>query len=563
MLIQHHSPAVKLSQHDIEKVLQAVPSLPEYSLEKNLGPKVDYLVKEVGLTNKTLSTVVVARPSILALSLEKSLKPCVQGLRFKCGLSREELRDAISVVPHILTSKWVTNLEPKIEFLKERLGLNETAVKEMVVSCPRVLMQSVATSLQPKLSILEDAARGDFETVSRVVQNNPSLLVANKATLMRRVSMLQLRDTTFEDAFSSRQRNSDVGTGDDKKRQVLTRRKRPVLEVVDGNTVHEYPDVVTAASATGTSQANMYNILKTGREYNGRTYAYGMLPDIPIVPDPSTPAPNAQDDIPDQDDSMPSLSSLLLESNLHHGPQSNQGTKEVNAAPVYSTVFVSSAVYPSGKQEMRGASKSGAILLYFPQLVGNKKADILLKRVAEDCIPGKLVPAETNAAIGSGGIILSLYPDLRPSRNRCTLFGCRSALRLIVELLASDPTLRDYAVEVDIILDSNFVWELLSDSEALLRWGVHEDGKDFVYDGPEPQWRVNTDLLHPLSNIYYRVTKQMFQTPSLGNRADRVAKDLKVRFCHKSQIAWARDDPVIGRSNEIAVNAAKSFYYRG
>lgn len=476
----------------------------------------------------------------------------------------DELRDIIVRVPPLLTSKWATNLKPKIEYLVDRLGLNQTALKCVVTSHPRVLVQSIATSLQPKIKMLEITAGGRIQAVSEVVQVNPSLLLSNKATLQQRVNMLQLRNATFVDAFAPRPKNNPAGSKGTK-RKVLTRRKRPVIEILGGATTQEFPDVQAAALTVGTSQANMYNIVKTGREYNGRSYVYGTLPDLPNatysqepLTDVATNSAGSVQDvkrilIPEDSESLPDFSSLLLQSSPALPSQKGESC-------VYLTAFVTGAFYPPEKLAMRGATKSGAIMLYFPQLRGNKNAETLLRAASERCIPGALIPTEDRAADGSGGLVLSTYPYTRPSRNRCTLFGCRSALRLIVELLSSDPTLRDYDVEVDIITDSNHVWELLHDSAALIRWGQYESSKEFVYDGPEPQWKVNSDILYPLARTYYRVRNQMFQTPSLGDRADAVAKDLKVRFCHKSQIFWESEDPVMLRSSEIAAKAAKRVY---
>jgi hypothetical protein len=563
---------VSLSESQIQKVLKQVPTLLCYSLERNLEPKVDFLIHQAGISGQNLTKVVVARPYILALSLEKSLKPCVVGLRNRCGLSAEDVADMLVRSPSLLTSKWKTSLEPKINFLTDRLGLTKGSLRKMMTSSPRILVQSVATSLEPKLVMLEDAAGGDKALVAQVVQDNPSLLESSMAALTKRVSMFKLRNVTFVEAFSPRSINVFRGNG--KVPKPLTRRKRSVLEISpDESIIENWPDVEAAAVSVGTSRANMYNILKTGRLYNGKKYVYGSRPE---VPEPKTRlGPNYEYEdaadviakdmgknmIPEDDqfDKNVGLGAILRDSPLHSKERSLHEQVRNKSSGVYLSVFVSAGVYPT---ERRTKLTAGGLLMYFPQLAGEPAAGRLLQKAAEKAIPYQIIPSGENGTNYFQGIVLTTYPAVRPSRNRCGLFACRSALRMVFELLASDPSLTDLDVEVDVITDSNYIWELLCDPTALLQWGSFSRAQDFVYDGPEPVWRINADILYPLARTYYRMSNQIFTTPSLGDRTKPVAKSITIRFRHESEVSWTREDLQIRSGRKFAKAAAKWQYDR-
>lgn len=562
LIIGSISLAVHLSPSEIHKVIKRVPSILQYSLERNLEPKIEFLTSKAGLSGQNLTKAVVASPYVLGLSLEKSLKPRVMGLRERCDLSAEELGHVLMRSTQLLTSNWKTNLEPKIDFLVHRLGLNQSSLKQMVMSSPQILMQSVVTSLEPKLRVLEGAADDDKAIVSQVVQENPSLLVYSNPKLAKRVGMFKFRNVTFVEAFSPGRRSAVGESGNTQK--TLTRRLKSVLEIAsDGSVVQTWPDVQAAALSAGTSRANMYHILKTGRQYNGRKYIYGSVPEIPDVDtwsdsnvdfvESSGKDPRKRV-IPDQGDKSLCLGAILQDSALYSDEQSSRSTIGKNSSGINLSVFVSSGVYPA---ERRTRTTAGGLLMYFPQLADNHAAGKLLKIAIEKSIPYQVIPPSENGTNYHGGTVLSTYPASKPSRNRCGLFVCRSALRVVLELLALDPTFTDLDVEVDVITDSNYIWELLGDPVALLQWGSYSRAKDFVYDGPEPLWRVHSDILYPLARTYYRMRNQMLATPALGERTKPVAKSLMIRFRHESELAWTREDSQIRKGRKLARTAAK------
>ncbi len=538
---------VGLSPFEMNKVMQQVPSIIEYSVERNLEPKVDFLINDAGISDCALIKAVTARPFILTSSLEQSLKPCVHGLRQRCDLSPQELSDIISRVPVLLSSKWETNLEPKINFLVNYLNLDRTALKRFVLSSPRILTHSIATSLQPKLKILEDSAGGNQAKVSEVVQDNPSLLELSKIALSRRASMLIFRNITFFEAYSSRK--SDLLVKEGSNRKPLVRRKKPVFEMSGESVLQSWTDVASAALSIGSSRANMYNILKTRRTYNGKTYVYGTLPEIH-----SFHTPRAERMV-DCDEGAKTLRDILRQSSMSSCTVVSTDSVGTNYTKVNLAAYVSSGVYPSGK-EIRGVRQSGGSLMYFPQLKGNALTTKLLRSAIQATIATQVLPDDAGTTYCEG-TVLSFFPGTRPSKNRAGLWVCSNALRVVVELLASDPMFETCDVTVDIITDSTYLVALLRDSEALGRWGSHSRRKDFVYDGPEQPWVVNADLLYPLARTFYRVTKQMLTTPKYGNRRKPLANSISIRFRHRSECTWTGDDPKIQNGNKLAKRAAE------
>lgn len=515
------------------------PSMLSYNLEQNIRTKVNFLYNDVGLKGYDLSVVIRKRPQILAQSFEMSLKPSVEGLRKALHLTAAEMARIATKNPSILTSKWLTTLKPKLEFLVEAMQLDNIAsLRPIIQISPSILSQSITTSLRPKIDILLEAAHLDEELLSMVLRSNPSLLVGTKSALMKRVAMLSLRNITFAEGFyGSLGARAMVG---EKQKRVLTRRKKPVLEICDDQTVQVFADVQTAASSLGITNANMYNIISSRRIFKGKSYLYGTLPKVPerdfdesrdrgrlgmnswersVVLADNNSAPQDVD-----------LISVLCKPNKYNAFGRIDASLPGKETDLYLAIYVTSGTH---KPEGQGsATPVGAMGVYFPQLQGTG-ANSLLQMAIENTIVGITLPTEAGTDL-TKGLVISFFPDQKATKNRCTLFACSNALRLAIELLAADPRLRGYDLHIDLITDSTFVWELLRDQNSVMEWGSFTSGKAFVHEGQKKPWNIHPEILFPVARTYFRLKEQRFETPKFGRRTHKLVNDVSISVLHHS-----------------------------
>lgn len=522
-------------------------------------PKVTYLREDIGIAPGNLTVFLSSCPDLLASSLDRKIRPNINGLKAACGFSSTELRSIVVEVPQLMKLNWKTNLEPKISFLQERLGIDDSALKSLLASKPRLLLHSVSGSLEPKLRLLENAAN-QTEIVAKVVLQNPSLLLTSMPVLEGRIAAFETSNYTFADTFNYRWSN-----GSGKERIRIVRRKRPVMELADGVVVQTLADVETAASAAGTSRANMYHIIKTGRVFNGKSYIYGSKEKATGVKKPKAEKSDSkQKFVKDlRLNYIPSDKPVRLVEVLRHSPAGPRSVKQSKDKKdkVYLAAFVSGRAYPPEKQnEVQVKRKAGGLSIYFPQLRGSPTGSSLLRTAAERCFANRVMPNALNGTRYSDGLILFGYPYLRPSSRRCGLYVCREVLRFVLELLSLEskcPDLQNTIVEVEIFTDSNFAWDLLQNSTSLLSWGAYSRIDDFVYDGEIPENRAYLDILYPLARTYYRLSKQDLLPRNGEVEPKLLAKGIQIQYRHKSGAGWSWDDPdkeSIGRYAEAAAN---------
>ena len=543
-------------------------------MESNLQPKVSYLRDALGLSSKNLTKVIVNDPRLLGRSLNQTIIPAVEGLRGTCGLSYGEIGSMFVQVPQLILLNQKTNLDPKVEFLRKRLELSQSSLRNLLITMPRILVHSVATSLEPKLQMLEEAANAanETETVKKIVIGNPSLLLSNKKLLERRIGSFRMSNNTFVETFQPRRSQLD------EKKKIhfpRIRRKRPVLELSNKVVLQTLVDVDTAASTIGTSRANMYDIIKTGRLFKGKSYVYGSLEKN------VSSGSEAALESPKNDDRKatflrsfkmnytPQESGVCLVDVLRHSSVLSQaGIKfKSESNTIHLVAFVSGRTYPPERyREVKGRRKAGGMSMFFPQLRGSHTGEKLLRAAAERCFANQIMPHSENynGTRYCDGVVLVGYPYTRPSRNRCGLYVCRDVLRVIFELLSlesSCPKLQKSTVEIDIFTESSYAWNILQNSTSLLRWGSSVRKDDFVYDGDAPKWKVNPDILYPLSRTYFRVVKQDL-VPRDGRIPASLAQALHIRYRHQSEVEWTWDDSTWKTIGGLAETAASWQYER-
>ncbi len=237
------------------------------------------------------------------------------------------------------------------------------------------------------------------------------------------------------------------------------------------------------------------------------------------------------------------------------GPATGGDLSAAEASPPPQlTIFVSGRAYPpDNMKQVRGQRRAGGLAIYLPQVYyyywnncptgqGGFAVAVKLQQAATSCLEQTLyfdTGLETTTNFADGTILLA-YPYLRPSRNRCSLYVCRDALRLVSELIRQDRKKDQHKEPLQVILytDSSYAWKMLHNVTRLLLWGSHSTIESFLQTHghrDDGSGLTNLDILYPLCRTYYRlVTDQnvnvSFRHVSETYRVDgpRDAKSIKM-----------------------------------
>eukprot|EP00980_Cylindrotheca_fusiformis_P002077 scaffold463_cov92-Cylindrotheca_fusiformis.AAC.6 len=552
------SDEVDMTSAQIWKLVLRFPSVLQYNVERNLHPKINYFKGYLGLSSAHLNKIVSSTPSLLGRSLNETIVPLVDHLCEDACLSPSDVRSMVIQVPQILISNWETNLKQKMRYLKTRLGLSNKSLGTFLARHPRIFVHSIANSLEPNLQSLERFS-GDSKSAIEVVISNPSLLLVNRAQLDRKLDRLDQSNMSL-DSFSKQKR-----------------KKKVVLELVDGEVVRTLASVEATALDLGTSKHNLYSIIRTKRLFNGKNYEYGDYPENNMIDRKqvssvslrkSKGTKRKKNSIQDGRMTYVPNDSPLRLVELLRSPSALTAASCADLKPGenqdYLAIFVCSRVFPPKQASgSLGKRKAGGHSIYVPQLKGLHTGGKLLRTAAERCF-SNLYPAENGGTSFVDGVMLLRYPYLRPSRNRCSLYVCRDALRFASELLLvnRDSEFKESSIHIDIFTDSNYAWELLNNSTNLLRWGSYERKDDFMYDGDAPEWTANVDILYPLSRTYYRLAKQdlISAKRDIGRVSTPIAKQVRVQFRHQAEVGWFQEDSMLQTLGSHAERAASWQY---
>lgn len=492
-----------MTQNELRNAVLRQPSLLQYSVDKSLRPKLNFFVDELQVPLEQVPRMIATMPALWGLSLDETLRPKSNAMVERCGFTHKEFGGIIYKVPAILAQSWSRNLKPKLDYLQTRLCLSQKQLKNLIATTPRVLLYSVETSLERKLQMIEAAVEGkDSASVAmNIVRKNPSLLVMTVDGLKQRIN---------------KSRSVKIGLAPRPKR--TTRRKRSVLQVdpATNNVIQVFPSASVAAQKLETSLPNMYNICLSGRLFNGNKFVYGTLHG---VDDDASVEPIRISTV-DSREERPKETKPLAFKDLKSALAASKSeyplvVPTTENATIRIAVYTAGGVYPPDRSvDVRGTRRSGGMVLWFPQMNKRCGPELAMRlRLAAKKSFGQIMPHDDN---GSGtcyhdGRILIGFPYLRPSRNRCELYACHEAIKVVASLLKQESTeisLANESVQVDVYTDSDYAWKLLQNTTQLANWGSIVDERDFCYDGPLPSERANPDLLHPLCRTYFRLVNQ-------------------------------------------------------
>ena len=225
----------------------------------------------------------------------------------------------------------------------------------------------------------------------------------------------------------------------------------------------------------------------------------------------------------------------------------------------YLAVFVSARTFPRMKSsEVALQTNTGGMAIYVPQFRGAEMQRI--SNIINSYLGLHVVSTVENDSNSSRtGLITLDYRYALSSQNRCYLYICFEVLRIVAHLLSLEATknidLSNGNITIDVFTDSIYAWELLSNSSALLQWWYY--GKRDEFDNSPDTPNTNTDIFFPLARIYSALRKQAIFFSFTKENGKRFAKDICIRFRHRSELLWSIDDHNVEYLKDYAQAAAE------
>ena len=563
-----------MSLKDVKQAVLKQPALLQYSVEVSLKPKLKYLIEEVGVPQKAIGRVITLAPATLGLSLDRTLKVTVSVIRERCDFSNEQFGALVATEPYILTLSLKNKIEPTFTFLSRFLQISTaTELGEIIEASPRVLLQSIDSSLLPKFELLRKALEVEGERHGKplssikaenaavtILKNNPALLTTTLSIFQKRVNQYLIDNSPLLDAFQprshGRKRLFSIDIGDTRSQMSTYQMKRKRQQVVelscDETTIlRTFASVNDVAEHLNVSASSVYLACSRNGQVKKRIFRYAVDKEVPSSTDNVVTLNHRDNNAHD------TASSKLWRKNVDSGIR-NLFDSSTSFAPI--VVFVSSSIYPKDDINLaRGSRKAGGIALHFPVGRGLELAAAQLRSCTAQSFANTMPESDIGSNF-SNGLILCNFPYSRPSRNRCDLYACHCALKLMYQLIKRACSLRKnsvgFHVNVQICTDSSYAWNLLRDTQRLLTWGAIESIDAFTFDGDCPQSMANIDLLLPLAQMMYKMTRDS----EIGKYESKLNR-LSIEFSHSSDVMT--DKGSIGYTKELnkfAKNAASWEY---
>jgi hypothetical protein len=468
--------AAGMSISDLKAAIIQQPSLMQYNVNTTLRPKLQFFVKELGISDTFVSRIVKLAPAAMGLSLNENLRPKVVSIMIRCGLGPRDVGLLISTSPQILLLSQKGKIEPTLRLLSTVLMLTEPgALGDFLLAAPRVLHQGLETSIVKKIEILAMNTKEQSKTVAAsIIRNNPSLLSTSNAVLESRIERCLRGKKDLASALmpSHRGRRTSVQRSAATTLEEYPIVSSPTLNSLDTVTAL-YAGPACAAQALGTDEATIRKACKSGDPVDG-AYLCSL------------------------GDSSRTLS--------RESPMHNSQRRSKNTIPI--SIFCSGGVHPSDSANVaRGQRRTGGIAIQvFTDGSCHDKPEFLRQfaAAARSCL-GIRVPMDDG---DDGSRLLAVFPLVSPSKYRCGLFACSRALAVLEEclkLLQSDRREDDVLYDIKIYTDSNYAWKLVKSKQSLFELGSHRTTQAMLSQIGKVSYSVNIDILHPLARCFYRL----------------------------------------------------------
>ena len=170
---------LRLSSHDVRKILLKFPNVLNYDLENHILPITRYFLS-LDINSSEVSSMLLKFPRLVTNSLSK-IKYVVGYLRFELGLDADGVRRILYQAPQVLSLS-TNNLESKVEYLFQvvapgaQRGDEEStkALSRLIVGMPSLLYLSIEKNMKPKVEYLRSRLGSDG--LSEALDRLPMLL---------------------------------------------------------------------------------------------------------------------------------------------------------------------------------------------------------------------------------------------------------------------------------------------------------------------------------------------------------------------------------------------------
>ena len=176
--------ALEMTDADVAKVLDRVPKLKGYDVDRVLAPKVDLLALELGAGARALRAAVKRDPRLLTVSLLR-LRATARWVEAECGVGQKSVGAVLCKQPSLAWQGVETTLGPAVAFLRDEIGVPAESLAAVAAKNPSILAMSVSNLREKRdffVNVFADArdvdgafVSGPLETANGVFRKNPQL----------------------------------------------------------------------------------------------------------------------------------------------------------------------------------------------------------------------------------------------------------------------------------------------------------------------------------------------------------------------------------------------------
>lgn len=467
-----------------------------------------------------LKESVMKHPSLLQYSVD-TLRSKKAFLVNELAIPEESIERVIALAPVTLGLSLNENLRPTVATLKERCSLSCEELGEIIITCPTILTLSIKRKLDPCLSFLTtNLFISSSSELGALIKDAPRILLQGVDTSLGR-KLCNLKDALEKES------KGRIGEKEVAIKAASIIKNNPAL-LVTTNLILETRINKCMEDPTMSIEAEFI------RRKVGRKRIFNKVK---------------------ESDKNADIQSQVI------GCQSKKlDVQEKCDTAITLSAHVSGSIYPKENiNQARGKRRSGGLAILLPQLhnTGFEFDFISATKMSF----GMTMPQDDGAVKQSNELVRVGFPFLRPSRNRCDLYACHGALKLVLQLLKQIAAKKDVQyteVSVKIYTDSSYAWKLLKNSTTLDRWGAGSSAEEFLYDGAGTLAMANPDLLFPLAQNLHRMVNKKF-TDYSGEKV--TIGDIKIDFYHSGDDQLSYE--YIRELNLHSTNAAKWQFDKG